>query len=97
MYPAVYLKMCAQTVENHSWAKDTDRSHFFLFSTLASRSYGHALYNSLPGSNRIQNQPIALNFDIIYIIGFNIDIESTFKHCFIFELQLYLIFDCVEV
>ena len=39
-------------------------------------------------SNRIQNQPIALNFDIIYIIGFNIDIETTFKHWFIFELQL---------
>ena len=43
---------------------------------------------SMSMSNRIQNQPIALNFDIIYIIGFNIDIETTFKHCFIFELQL---------
>ena len=30
------------------------------------------------------NLVIALNFDIIYIIGFNIDIETTFKHCFIF-------------
>ena len=43
LYPAVYLKRCGQTVENHSRAKDTDRSHFFFFSTLASRSYGHAL------------------------------------------------------
>ena len=37
------------------------------------------------------NLGIALNFDIIYIIGFNIDIETTFKHCFIFELQLYFL------
>ena len=28
LYPVVYLKRCGQTVENHSWAKDTDRSHF---------------------------------------------------------------------
>ena len=28
LYPAVYLKRCGQTVENHSRAKDTDRSHF---------------------------------------------------------------------
>ena len=30
LYPAVYLKRCGQTVENHSWAKDTERSHFFI-------------------------------------------------------------------
>ena len=30
LYPAVYLKRCGQTVENHSWAKDTDRSLFYL-------------------------------------------------------------------
>ena len=30
LYPAVYLKRCGQTVENHSWANDTDRSHFFI-------------------------------------------------------------------